>query len=75
MTMLLKLKRIYHSFNSLKPNLISKIVGEEIKQLTGPIAFASCAHGNMVDDVRKSVVDNLSNSNHRVELFEQMQNW
>lgn len=61
-------------FIETKPDFY-QIVGEEIKQLTGPIAFASCAHGNMVDDVRKSVVDNLSNSNHRVELFEQMQNW
>ncbi|EMG45948.1 hypothetical protein G210_3829, partial [Candida maltosa Xu316] len=51
-----------------------QIVGEEISQSPGPLAIASCAHGSMVDDVRKAVVDFLGTSPYRVELFEQMQN-
>ena len=55
-----------------KPDFYN-IVAEEIKQLSGPLAIASCAHGSMVDDVRKSVADNLNQSSYRIELFEQIQ--
>ncbi|KAK6455032.1 ferric reductase [Scheffersomyces xylosifermentans] len=52
-----------------------QIVAEEIKEANGPIGFASCAHGSMVDDARRSVADHLGDSKYRVELFEQIQAW
>ena len=61
-------------FIECKPDFYN-IVAQEISNATTPLAIASCAHGSMVDDVRRSVVDNLNNSPHRVELFEQIQAW
>ncbi|KAI3403164.2 hypothetical protein KGF56_004053 [Candida oxycetoniae] len=61
-------------FIETRPDLYA-IVGEEISATATPLAIASCAHGNMVDDIRKSVCDHLNNSTHRIELFEQVQTW
>ncbi|CAK9441175.1 uncharacterized protein LODBEIA_P50440 [Lodderomyces beijingensis] len=52
-----------------------QLVATEISAATTPLAIASCAHGSMVDDIRKSVADNLDNSPYRIELFEQIQAW
>ncbi|KAK6198924.1 ferric reductase [Scheffersomyces amazonensis] len=70
----LKNKLKYIEFREGRPDFYT-IVGEEIQQADGPIAFASCAHGSMVDDARKGVVDNLDKTQYRVELFEQIQTW
>ena len=70
----LKKSLSFIEFIEHKPDFY-QIVAKEITQLPGPLAIASCAHGSMVDDVRKSVVDNLDASPYRVELFEQMQSW
>ena len=68
----LKKSLSFIEFIEEKPDFYN-IVAEEIKQLSGPLAIASCAHGSMVDDVRKSVADNLNQSSYRIELFEQIQ--
>ncbi|KAK6462664.1 ferric reductase [Scheffersomyces coipomensis] len=70
----LKNKLNFIEFREGKPDFYT-IVGEEIKETNGPIAFASCAHGSMVDDTRKGVVDHINNTKYRVELFEQQQTW
>ncbi|KAI5962080.1 uncharacterized protein KGF55_003155 [Candida pseudojiufengensis] len=59
-------------FREDKPNFY-EIVSEEIKETNGPLGIATCAHGSMVDDIRKSIVDHLNDSPYRIELFEQMQ--
>lgn len=53
---------------------IDKIITKEINSTKHSIAFATCAHPCMVDDVRNSVRNQLS-TNQRVELFEQVQSW
>ncbi|EER35526.1 hypothetical protein CTRG_00265 [Candida tropicalis MYA-3404] len=68
----LKKSLSFIEFIEEKPDFYN-IVAEEIKQSSGPLAIASCAHGSMVDDVRKSVADNLNQSSYRIELFEQIQ--
>ncbi|KAI5949920.1 hypothetical protein KGF54_005398 [Candida jiufengensis] len=70
----LKKQLNFIEFKDGKPDFYT-IVGEEIKETDGPLGIASCAHGSMVDDVRKSVVDHLNDSPYRIELFEQMQSW
>lgn len=50
-------------------------VKEEIVSSDGSIAFVSCGHPLMVDDVRHAVVHNLDESKYRVDFFEQLQVW
>lgn len=70
----LKRKLSFVEFRDGRPP-INELVLQEITESTGAIGFVSCAHGSMVDDVRKAVADNLSASSNRVELFEQIQSW
>ncbi|KAI5962860.1 hypothetical protein CANMA_003635 [Candida margitis] len=68
-------KQLSHiEFREYRPDFY-QIIGEEIKETVTPLAIASCAHGSMVDDVRKSVADHLDDSKYRIELFEQIQGW
>ena len=69
----LKTKLSFVQFREGRPS-INHLIEEEINEANGSIAFVSCAHGSMCDDIRKSVADNLSTTT-RVELFEQVQNW
>lgn len=68
-------KQLNHvEFREYRPDFYA-LVGEEIKETVTPLAIASCAHGSMADDVRKSVADHLNDSQYRIELFEQIQGW
>lgn len=69
----LKAKLSFVQFREGRPP-INDLIQEEINEAIGSIAFVTCAHGSMCDDIRKSVADNLSTTK-RVELFEQVQNW
>jgi len=52
------------------------IVVQEIKESNGSVAFVTCGHPVMVDDLRRSVVRNLNKSDgKRVDYFEQLQVW
>lgn len=50
-------------------------VEKEITSSDGTIAFTTCGHPIMVDDIRYYVVNNLDKSPYRVEFFEQLQVW
>lgn len=50
-------------------------VRHEIRSSTGLIAIVTCAHPAMVDDARKAVAESLDQTRHRVELYEEMQDW
>lgn len=54
---------------------VYELVREEIHGATGPIAITTCAHPSMVDEARKSVAQNLNESQYRVDLYEELQNW
>ncbi|KAK6201398.1 FAD-binding domain-containing protein [Scheffersomyces amazonensis] len=62
-------------FREGRPNL-QQIIDFEILCCKGPIAFATCAHPSMVDDVRVSVIKALrSDCSKRIELFDELQRW
>lgn len=54
---------------------MEELVRGEIADSEGSIAFVSCGHPRMVDDLRYAVVHNLERSRHRVDFFEQLQVW
>lgn len=54
---------------------IEQYVGQEIDETNGSVAFVTCGHPLMVDDVRYAVIDNLDKTKYRVEFFEQLQVW
>lgn len=62
------------TFKEGRPNM-EELVGQEISQSDGSIAFVACGHPVMVDDIRASVAENLGKSKYRVEYFEQLQVW
>lgn len=70
----LKQKLDFIEFREGRPD-ISEIVANNIQEANGPIGFATCGHGSMVDDARKAVANSLDITKYRVELFEQMQGW
>lgn len=51
------------------------LVQREIEQSPGSIAFVTCGHPNMVDDLRYAVVNQLDTTKKRMEFFEQLQVW
>ncbi|KAG7661702.1 uncharacterized protein J8A68_004760 [[Candida] subhashii] len=65
------------------PNVVFKegrpsmeaIVESEIDGANGSIAFVTCGHPMMVDDLRHSVGENLGRGGHRVDFYEQLQTW
>ena len=55
---------------------MEEMVLQEIDESNGSVAFVTCGHPLMVDDLRHSVVSNLDNTKgKRVEFFEQLQVW
>ncbi|KAG2736684.1 hypothetical protein G9P44_000774 [Scheffersomyces stipitis] len=63
------------NFKMGRPTM-EELVGEEIKESTGSVAFVACGHPIMLDDLRSSVVKNLDNKEKkRIEFFEQLQVW
>ena len=63
------------TFKEGRPSM-EEMVLQEIEESNGSVAFVTCGHPVMVDDLRRSVVRNLHKSNgKRVEYFEQLQVW
>ncbi|KAG7717901.1 hypothetical protein KL949_003175 [Ogataea haglerorum] len=53
---------------------VDQLVQEEISETSGSIAFGICAHPNMTDTVRASVIKHLDDKK-RIDYFEEMQTW
>ena len=63
------------TFKEGRPSM-EEMVLQEIDESNGSVAFVTCGHPLMVDDLRHSVVKNLDNTEgKRVEFFEQLQVW
>ena len=63
------------TFKEGRPSM-EEMVLQEIDESNGSVAFVTCGHPLMVDDLRHSVVSNLDNTKgKRVEFFEQLQVW
>ncbi|KAK6453625.1 FAD-binding domain-containing protein [Scheffersomyces xylosifermentans] len=63
------------NFKEGRPQMESLVLSE-IEESPGTVAFVTCGHPLMVDDLRHSVANNLDNSKgKRVEFFEQLQIW
>ena len=63
------------TFKEGRPSM-EEMVLQEIDESNGSVAFVTCGHPLMVDDLRHSVVKNLDNTTRkRVEFFEQLQVW
>lgn len=61
-------------FHEGRPD-ISQIVTSSIKESSGSVAFVTCGHPVMVDDLRYEVVQNIGKDHKRVDFFEQLQVW
>lgn len=70
----LKQRLPFVEFREGRPEM-KQLVEEEIGAAQGAIAFMSCAHGSLVDDTRRAVAEGLNKTNHRVDLFEELQGW
>ncbi|KAI5951548.1 hypothetical protein KGF54_004622 [Candida jiufengensis] len=69
-------KELSHiDFKEGRPD-IESIIQNDIKESNGSIAFVTCGHPVMVDDVRYYCAENISNSERkRVDFYEQIQVW
>lgn len=54
---------------------IPGIVTQAVKESPGSVAFVTCGHPIMVDDLRHEVVQVLGKNSRRVDFFEQLQVW
>ncbi|RCK62988.1 putative ferric reductase transmembrane component [Candida viswanathii] len=55
---------------------IEEMVVDEINESSGSVAFVTCGHPAMVDEVRYFTAHNLRNPDHkRVDFYEQLQVW
>ncbi len=55
---------------------IKLLVGDEIDSSHGSVAFVTCGHPAMVDELRYQVANSLAYvSNRRIDFFEQLQVW
>lgn len=70
----LKSRLSHVNFHEGRPN-VADIVEQEIIDTDGSLAFVTCGHPVMVDDIRYSIVRNLHKSKYRTEYFEQLQVW
>ncbi|RCK55869.1 Ferric/cupric reductase transmembrane component 1 [Candida viswanathii] len=57
-----------------RPN-IEQQTKKDIQQANGPIAFITCGHAAMVDEIRYAVKENLNETKYNVEFHEKLQNW
>ncbi|CAH6719392.1 ferric/cupric reductase transmembrane component 1 [[Candida] jaroonii] len=63
------------TFRYGRPSM-DQIVKTSIKESTGSVAYITCGHPVMVDDLRHSVVCNIGNSERkRIDYYEQLQVW
>ncbi|KAH3678400.1 hypothetical protein WICMUC_001417 [Wickerhamomyces mucosus] len=58
-----------------RPNLNDLILEEVTSKDNGTIGIVSCGPPPMVDSIRAAVARNLTKSEHRVDLFEELQVW
>lgn len=70
----LKKQLSFIEFREGRPSA-EELVRTELAEAHGSIGFATCAHGSMVDDTRRAIAKHINTTNHRVDLFEQMQIW
>lgn len=62
-------------FKEGRPDM-EELVKQEVEESNGSVAFVTCGHPVMVDDLRYSVVQNLDNPDgKRLDFFEQLQVW
>lgn len=61
-------------FKQGRPN-IAGIVSSNVKESAGSIAFVTCGHPIMVDDLRHEVVQIIGKEDKRIDFFEQLQIW
>lgn len=54
---------------------IQQIVRTNVKESLGSVAFVTCGHPVMVDDLRHEVVQAIGSESKRVDFFEQLQVW
>lgn len=52
-----------------------KIVSTEIAEAANSVAFVTCGHPTMVDDLRFQVVNCLEKTNKRVDLYDALEVW
>ena len=58
-----------------RPCLVD-IIKQEITESNGSVAFVSCGHPAMVDEIRYQILQNINNvENKRVDFYEQLQIW
>lgn len=62
------------TFKEGRPNM-EELIHQEVVNADGTLAFVTCGHPVMVDDIRYNVAANLHESKYRVEYFEQLQVW
>lgn len=72
---IIKAELSHVTFKEGRPSM-KEVVHQEISESNGSVAFVTCGHPVMVDDLRHSVVENLDKTEgKRVEFFEQLQVW
>lgn len=57
-----------------RPN-VAEIVASETRLCKRSVAFVSCGHPAMVDDLRAAVVEKIARTTKRVDFFDQLQGW
>ena len=62
------------SFFECRPD-IHKLVSGFAEEVSGSIAFVTCGHPIMVDDIRHEVVELIAKRKNRIDYFEQLQVW
>lgn len=70
---------IEHELNPItiiegRPN-IKEIINDEIEEAPGSIAFVTCGHPTMVDDIRAEVVDSIGKYENRIDFYEKLLGW
>lgn len=70
----LRKKFPFVDFREGRPDM-DALVKEEMAQTSGPLGIMSCGHGSMMDDIRRTVANNLDVSSHRIELYEELQSF
>ncbi|RLV90293.1 putative ferric reductase transmembrane component [Spathaspora sp. JA1] len=70
----LKQELSHVTFIEGRPSMDSH-VAEEVKQANGSLAFVTCGHPVMVDDLRYAVTQHMNDTTQRVDFYEQLQTW
>lgn len=54
---------------------VDDIIEQELEETTESVAFVTCGHPAMVDDIRAGVVSRIDSTTKRIDFFEQLQIW